>query len=193
MRERGASPGRRVEHDLPAVEIQPSEPGTSGPGLERIEGLSVDAGVAGQQHPSLKNAMEFVGTLVHLAGHKRVGGEQVVGADEVAHDIGGAERAVDHVVTHVFERGAVPGVEVDLADSLGELRREGRVADQISARSEGTVVGGRPRFHNAHPSIAAELPTGRTRILERPNVLQMRLVRGIAQLSKEGFWVAEQS
>ncbi len=95
--------------------------------------------------------------LVQVLGHERIGGEQEVCREQVAHHVRDAGRGVADVVAHPFQRSSVPGVQVLLRWSLGKFRREGRIVDQEAGRGERAVVRRGTGAHEPHRPRSREL------------------------------------
>ena len=191
-----ALPGGRVEDDLAVAErdagVDQALPHALA--LRVVEELAVDARVALFDDGAAVDAVELVCALVHLVGHERVGGQQVVGLHEVADDVGRRQRAVLDVVAHALERGAVPGVQIDLAGALGEVVGEGGVVDEVLAGGQRAVVGRRAVADEGHARIVGELLHGGAvpvQVGQRPDVGEVLQVGRGEQLAEQRLRVVE--
>jgi hypothetical protein len=156
--------------------------------------LTIDPRIALFDHNPLEVTVELVRLLVHHLGHERVLREKVVRRHEVAQGVGRLARPVRHVEAHGLEGSAVPGIEIDLPGTLGELGRERRVVDEVLAGRQSPVVGRRVALHERDAGVTGEffLHAGtEVRPVQHPDVTKMREVRRTTELPKDRFGVAQ--
>ena len=186
----GAAPGRCIEDQFPRVVIGQAE-GAAQRGLpvrRQVQG-EIRARVA--EHPGLP-----VKKMRHpVAVQKNIVRMAVLAGDmgrlqEVPGDVAVREHAFLDVLPQVFDRGAMPGIEIFLAFAAAEELRERDVAQQMAGRSQGPHVAVTVAFDKNHIVQAAQAVGNTGMIGDRPDMRVIRKFRQVQQMQANGIGAA---